>query len=179
LKLLASGKGATTLRARLTALLPVFAILLPIVVHLLWRTSTLGEGWARLQDFYFGRGYLSIPESIWSWVVGGAYAFTHGHEALVTFLLDRAAIFLALAASIALLRRREWAIGAFSLALVVASGLSGDHQSTIRYMAVVPALPIWLAGIGRRAWFDRVWVIGCVLLLGLLALLFSRDFWVA
>ena len=46
-------------------------------------------------------------------------------------------------------------------------------------MAVVPALPIWLAGIGRRAWFDRVWVIGCVLLLGLLALLFSRDFWVA
>lgn len=179
LKLLASGKGATTLRARLTALLPVFAILLPIVVHLLWRTSTLGEGWARLQDFYFGRGYLSIPESIGSWIVGGVYAFTHGHEALVTFLLDRAAIFLALAASIALLRRREWAIGAFSLALVVASGLSGDHQSTIRYMAVVPALPIWLAGIGRRAWFDRVWVIGCVLLLGLLALLFSRDFWVA
>ena len=85
----------------------------------------------------------------------------------------------AIAATVALLRRRDWVVGSFSLALVVASGRSGDHQSTIRYMAIVPALPIWLAGLGRRVWFDRIWSLGCTLLLALLLMLFSRDFWVA
>lgn len=174
-----SGGRPSSIRTRLAALLPLVAMFVPVAVHLLWRFSALGEGWARLQDFYFGRGYLSVVDTVGSWIVGGAYAFTHGHEALVTFLLDRAAIFLAIAATVALLRRRDWVVGSFSLALVVASGLSGDHQSTIRYMAVVPALPIWLAGLGRREWFDRAWTMGSVLLLGLLALLFSRDFWVA
>jgi ABC-type Fe3+-siderophore transport system permease subunit len=94
-------------------------------------------------------------------------------------VLDRVSIILALIASLALLRQRQIAIAAFSLALVAASGLSGDHQSTIRYMATVPALPIWLAGIGRRPWFDRIWSLGCTLLLALLLMLFSRDFWVA
>jgi hypothetical protein len=46
-------------------------------------------------------------------------------------------------------------------------------------MAIVPALPIWLAGIGHRPWFDRIWSLGCTLLLALLLMLFSRDFWVA
>lgn len=179
LRLAIANVSPTGIRARLASFVPAVAILLPVLVHLMWRVSALGEGWARLQDFYFGRGYLSITDTVGSWIVGGAYAVTHGHEALITFLLDRLAIFLALAASVALLRQRDRVIGAFSLALVIASGISGDHQSTIRYMAVVPALPIWLAGIGRRPWFDRVWVIGSAMLLGLLALLFSRDFWVA
>jgi hypothetical protein len=161
------------------AALPLLAIALPIVAHLLWRTSALGEGWARLQDFYFGRGYLSITKSLASWVQGAAYAWEYGREALVTYVLDRVSIILALIASLALLRQRQIAIAAFSLALVAASGLSGDHQSTIRYMAIVPALPIWLAGIGRRPWFDRIWSLGCTLLLALLLMLFSRDFWVA
>lgn len=185
-----SGGGATVgaaledLRRRrlaptLRAVLPLLAIALPVVVHLLWRTSALGEGWARLQEFYFGRGYLSITKSIASLVEGAAYAWEYGREALVTYVLDRASFLLALVGSLALLRSRQIAIAAFSLALVAASTLSGDHQSTIRYMAIVPALPIWLAGLGRRVWFDRIWSLGCTLLLALLLMLFSRDFWVA
>ena len=46
-------------------------------------------------------------------------------------------------------------------------------------MAIVPAIPIWLAHVGRRPWFDRAWSLACTLLLGLLALLYSYDFWVA
>jgi len=174
-----TGVRARGVRPLLLAALPLFAIAIPIVAHLLWRTSALGEGWARLQDFYFGRGYLSITNSIASWVTGAAYAWEYGREALVTYVLDRVSIILALIASLALLRQRQIAIAAFSLALVAASGLSGDHQSTIRYMAIVPALPIWLAGIGRRPWFDRAWSLGCTLLLALLLMLYSRDFWVA
>jgi hypothetical protein len=163
----------------LLAALPLIAIALPIAAHLAWRLSPLGEGWARLQDFYFGRGYLSIVGSIGSWVTGAGYALEFGKEALVTYALDRVAIVLALIASLALLRQRQIVIATFSLALIAASGLSGDHQSTIRYMAIVPALPIWLAGIGRRPWFDRAWSLGSTLLLALLLILFSRDFWVA
>ena len=174
-----SGVRHRGIKPILLTALPLLAVALPIVAHLLWRTSALGEGWARLQDFYFGRGYLSITNSLASWVTGAAYAFEQGREALVTYALDRISIILALIASLALLRQRQIAIAAFSLALVAASGLSGDHQSTIRYMAIVPALPIWLAGIGRRPWFDRAWSLGCTLLLALLLMLFSRDFWVA
>ena len=174
-----SGVRNRSIKPIFFAVLPLLAIALPIVAHLLWRTSALGEGWARLQDFYFGRGYLSITNSLASWVGGAAYAWEYGREALVTYALDRISIILALIASLALLRQRQIAIAAFSLALVAASGLSGDHQSTIRYMAIVPALPIWLAGIGHRPWFDRIWSLGCTLLLALLLMLFSRDFWVA
>ena len=163
----------------LLSALPLIAIALPIAAHLAWRLSPLGEGWARLQDFYFGRGYLSIVGSIGSWVTGAGYALEFGKEALVTYALDRVAIVLALIASLELLRQRQIVIATFSLALIAASGLSGDHQSTIRYMAIVPALPIWLAGIGRRPWFDRAWSLGSTLLLALLLILFSRDFWVA
>ncbi|MFM7504927.1 MAG: mannosyltransferase family protein [Candidatus Limnocylindrus sp.] len=162
-----------------SAALPLVAIGLPIVAHLIWRTSALGEGWARLQDFYFGRGYLSITDSVAAWVTGAAYAFEQGREALVTYALDRISLILAIVASLALLRQRQVEIATFSLALIATSGLSGDHQSTIRYMAIVPALPIWLAGIGSRPWFDRAWSLGCTLLLALLLMLFSRDFWVA
>jgi len=162
-----------------SAALPLVAIGLPIVAHLIWRTSALGEGWARLQDFYFGRGYLSITDSVAAWVTGAAYAFEQGREALVTYALDRISLILAIVASLALLRQRQVEIATFSLALIATSGLSGDHQSTIRYMAIVPALPIWLAGIGSRPWFDRAWSLGSALILALLLMLFSRDFWVA
>ncbi|MFM8628683.1 MAG: mannosyltransferase family protein [Candidatus Limnocylindrus sp.] len=161
------------------AALPLVAIGLPIVAHLIWRTSALGEGWARLQDFYFGRGYLSITDSAAAWVTGAAYAFEQGREALVTYALDRISLIMAIVASLALLRQRQVEIATFSLALIATSGLSGDHQSTIRYMAIVPALPIWLAGLGRRPWFDRAWSLGSALILALLLMLFSRDFWVA
>jgi len=161
------------------AAVPLLAIGLPIIAHLIWRTSALGEGWARLQDFYFGRGYLNITGSLAAWVTGAAYAFEQGREALVTYALDRISLILAVVASLALLRQRQVEIAAFSLALIATSGLSGDHQSTVRYMAIVPALPIWLAGLGRRPWFDRAWSLGSALILALLLMLFSRDFWVA
>jgi len=166
-------------RAVITAAAPLFACGLPVLVHLAWRFSSLGEGWALLQSFYFGRGYVSIVNSLGAWLNGASYALSQGHEAMFTYVLDRLSIVLALVASLALLRRREVALGAFSLALVLASGLSGDHQSTIRYMAIVPAIPIWLAHVGRRPWFDRAWSFACTLILGLLALLYSYDFWVA
>ena len=144
-------RSAASRRTRtvVAAGVPLVAIALPVLVHLAWRLSPLGEGWALLQSFYFGRGYLSIVGSLGSWVSGASYALSQGHEAMFAFVLDRASILLALVASLALLRRREVALGAFSLALIVASGLSGDHQSTVRYMAIVPAIPIWLAHVGQ------------------------------
>ena len=38
--------------------------LLPLAGYLLWRFSHLGEGWAALQSFYFGRGVLTLQSSI-------------------------------------------------------------------------------------------------------------------
>ncbi|MFM8177248.1 MAG: mannosyltransferase family protein, partial [Candidatus Limnocylindrus sp.] len=104
-----------------SAALPLVAIGLPIVAHLIWRTSALGEGWARLQDFYFGRGYLSITDSAAAWVTGAAYAFEQGREALVTYALDRISLIMAIVASLALLRQRQVEIATFSLALIATS----------------------------------------------------------
>jgi len=36
-----------------------------------------------------------------------------------------------------------------------------------------------LAWLGRRAVFDRVWVLGSTLLMGMLVMLFTFGFWVS
>ena len=56
---------------------------------------------------------------------------------------------------------------------------SGSPQSLIRYMLVLRPTFLCLGKLGNNRIFDRAWTIASLLLMGLLALLFSFDFWVA
>ena len=56
---------------------------------------------------------------------------------------------------------------------------SGAPQSLIRYVLGVPALYIALGRLGKNVVFDRAWSLASILLLGMEAMLFSFDMWVA
>lgn len=150
--------------------------ILPLAAYLAWRSSPLGQGWAELQPFYFGRGFLSLQRTLNDVRHVYEYAQSNG-QAAVYFSLEAAAILLALAASIWLLKR-DAPLALFGLAAALLSLLSGSMQSMARYVLIAPPLYIFLAHLGRHRTFDRLWVVASVLLLAMSAMLFAFDMWV-
>ncbi|MEI6291359.1 MAG: hypothetical protein WCP19_13090, partial [Chloroflexota bacterium] len=150
--------------------------LLPLAGYLMWRFSHLGEGWAALQSFYFGRGVFSIFESIASWKQAFVYAGTV-ESGMVYFIIEAGSVLLALTASLFLLRK-DPEVALFSLAIIMFSAVSGSAQSEARYMLTAPAMFIFLALLGRNKTFDRAWTLLSILLLGMSLMLFSFDMWV-
>ena len=151
--------------------------LLPLIGYLIWRHSALGMGWAELQEFYFGRGLMSVSKSIDDFKNAFEYARETGNAALIYFAIEIGSILIALIASIWLIRR-DPPVALFSLAVVSLSIFSGSAQSMARYMLIAPALYILLAHLGRNKTFDRAWTIFSILLLGMQATLFAFDMWV-
>lgn len=152
--------------------------LLPLAGYLLWRTSALGQGWAELQEFHFGRALMSIGGSIEAWKNAFDYARSlGGGHGQIYFAIEAGSILLALIASVWLLRH-DLAVALFSLAIVLLSVFSGSAGSMARYMLIVPALYIFLAQLGKNRTFDRAWTVFSILLLGMEASLFAEDMWV-
>jgi len=153
-------------------------ILLPLVGYAIWRYSELGEGWAELQRFYFGRGLMTVENSIEAWKNAYFYAMYQGKGAgFIYFWIDVLSIALAFIASLWLFRR-DVPLALFSLAVVLLSVMSGATNSMARYMIIVPALYILLAQLGKNKTFDRAWTVASLLLMGMEAMLFAVDFWV-
>jgi len=153
----------------------VIYTLLPLAAYLLWRYSVLGRGWKMLQGALFSRGLLSIESSIQDWTRAFQYAI-ETPSGMVYFGIEVFAVALALAAAIWLLRR-DPQVALFSLSIVVVSVLSGIAVSMARYVLVVPATYIFLAQLGRKPAFDRVWTVASILLMGMSVMLFSFDMW--
>lgn len=151
---------------------------LPLAGYFLWRNSALGQGWAELQEFHFGRGLMSIGGSIEAWKNAFEYALSEGGgHAQIYFAIEVGAILLALIASVWLVRR-DPAVSVFSLAVVLFSAFSGSAGSMARYMLIAPALYIFLAQLGKNKTFDRAWTLFSILLLGMEASLFAEEMWV-
>lgn len=152
------------------------AAILPLAGYAAWRFSPLGQGWADLQPGYFGRGLLSLENTIGSII----YMFNHAVEqpsAAVYLSIEVVSVLLALVASVWLLRRDQ-PVGLFSLAVVLLSLFSGSFQSLARYMLIAPAMFVFLAHLGGNKAFDRIWTLISILLFGVSAMLFAFDFWV-
>lgn len=152
--------------------------LLPLAGYLIWRDSALGQGWAELQEFHFGRGLISIGNTIEAWSNAFDYAIhVGGGPAHIYLAIDVGSILLAAIASLWLLPR-DPGTALFSLAIVFLSIFSGNSNSMARYMLIAPALYIFLAYLGRNKIFDRAWTIFSILLLGMEASLFAAEMWV-
>jgi hypothetical protein len=67
----------------------------------------------------------------------------------------------------------------FSIAVLAISFGSGPAQGIQRYILGAPAVFVMLAYWGKNPVFDRAWTIFSILLMGLLAMLFAFNFWVA
>ncbi|MBI5670284.1 MAG: hypothetical protein HZC41_20000 [Chloroflexi bacterium] len=171
----ARGAGWLTLsRERLAG---AVGVLLPLAAYLVWN-ATLGASFHAVEDGYFARGALLVEQSVQAWsdalkLVGGANPQTAAY-----YTLEFASMALALVACLFTLPRYP-GVALFGLAVLAISFTSGVPQSMIRYVVAVPSIYILLAWFGRSPAFDRSWSLISILLLGLLATLFTFDMWVA
>lgn len=157
---------------------------IPAGFYIIWR-SQFGEGFDFVQANFFGNGVLAIWSSILAWLevlpsLWGAQTTWTGAIPAQTgayYALEFAVIGLSAAAVFSL--RKERAIFAFSLFAWAIAVFNGSPHSMIRYMLVLPAIYIFLAKVGNRPMFDKLWTLLSILLMGLLVTLFSFDFWVA
>jgi hypothetical protein len=67
----------------------------------------------------------------------------------------------------------------FSIAIVLISWGSGPAQGIHRYVLGAPTVFIALARWGKNPVFDRAWTILSILLMGMLAMLYAFNMWVA
>ena len=154
------------------------SLLLPVVAYLAWSLSPMARNFYLVEEAWFGHRPFDLPSSIAAWKDAWGL-FTQGHiHARILHGMEFASILLALVSSLWLLRR-DVGLGIFCLLLLAVPSVSGSFQSMIRYMLVIPASYIFLAWLGRHPSFDRAWTILSTLLLGMEALLYAFDMWVA
>jgi len=154
------------------------ALVAPVAAYVVWSWSTWGRTFEVVQREYFGREMLNLDAAWDGWgraLTGFAEARP---ETRVYYGLEVAAVILAGVACAWAIRR--WPGPAlFGLAVLFISLASGEPQGMIRYVLAVPPVFLLLARLGDHPAFDRGWTTASVLLLGLLAALYSFDFWVA
>ena len=153
--------------------------LAPVAAFLVWRFTPLGRNFGDVEHEFFGRGVLQLRQSAATWwhvvgLVGGGRP-----ETRVYYGMELAATLAALFACLATLRRMPGP-SLFGLAALLLALTSGVAQGLVRFVLVVPSLFVVLGGIGERSpVLDRAWTVASVLLLGMLASLFTFDLWVA
>jgi hypothetical protein len=155
-----------------------FALIGPVAAYAVWATSAMGRAFELVQREYFGRELLNVEAAWngWSNALGGfAEALP---ETRAYYGLEVVAIVGAVIACVWAIRR--WpAASVFGLVTLGVSLASGAPQGMVRYALAVPAIFLVLARLGASPAFDRGWTIASVLLMALLAALYSVDFWVA
>ena len=154
------------------------AVLSPVISYGAWSISPLAEKFHRIESLFFGRKLLAISTSMDVWGRALQTFAQDNQQAKIYYALEFAAVLLAIVACLLLFKERP-EISAFGLAMVFFSLTSGVPQGMIRYVLVAPAIFWVLARWGRNLIFDKVWTLVSILLLGMEAMLFSFNFWVA
>jgi hypothetical protein len=131
-----------------------------------------------VETTYFGRGLFVLGPSSQGWIDGFASIGGGNPQSAAYYLLEGLSILLGFLAAISMLRTRP-ELALFSLAVVLISSTSGSAQGMIRYIMGAPATFLFLARLGRNPVFDRAWTIASTLVMGLLAILFTFNLWVA
>jgi hypothetical protein len=152
--------------------------LLPLGAFLAWKLSPWGRAFSIVEDQFFGRGIFLIKNSLSNWAVGYRAIFANNLQTRVYYLIEFGATLLGLVACFATLRRYP-AESLFGLAIIGISFFSGQAQGIQRYVIAAPSVFIFLATLGKNEIFDRAWTLGSVLLMGMLATLYTFNFWVA
>lgn len=153
--------------------------LAPVAAFLVWRLSPLGRNFGDVQREFFDRGALRLGQSLESWGHALGQLRAGRPETRVYYGMELAATAAAVGACLATLRRMPGA-SLFGLAAILVPLTSGVAQGFVRFVLVVPSLFVVLGGMGERSpVLDRAWTVASVLLLGMLATLFTFDLWVA
>lgn len=156
----------------------IVAGLLPLIAFGIWWLAQ-GERFELVEDEWFGRSLLGLERFIGGMFHAVDVILDGGNsQSRVYYLIEFTGLGLAVAACIATLKRYP-GIALYGLVGLFISVTSGAPQSLIRYVLVIPSIYIVLAYLGQNRVFDRVWTTASLLVMGMLATLFTFDMWVA
>jgi hypothetical protein len=165
-------------RDRAVLALFLFA-LAPVAAFAMWRFSILGVNFVAVERDYFGREAFRLGDSVRSWGHVLAQLRSGRPETRVHYGMEVAATVGSLGACLLTMRRMP-GISLFGLAVMAVPLTSGVAQGMLRFALAVPSVFVALGGMGERSRvLDRAWTVASVLLLGMLASLFTFDLWVA
>jgi mannosyltransferase PIG-V len=151
----------------------------PLIAFLIWKFSYLGLAFDFIESNYFGRGFLSLGYAFYAWAEAFRTMLTGTNPQHTAYYLTEFLGFaIGVIACIVTIKTHP-EIGWFSLAVVLISWGSGPAQGIHRYILGAPAVFIALARWGNNPVFDRAWTTLSILLMGLLAMLFAFNMWVA
>lgn len=151
----------------------------PLLAFLMWKFSYLGLAFDYIESNYFGRGFLSLGYAFYAWAESfqGMLSGTNPQHTAY-YLTEFLGLAIGVVACIATIKTHP-ELGWFSLAVVLISWGSGPAQGIHRYILGAPAVFITLARWGNHPVFDRAWTLLSILLMGMLAMLFAFNMWVA
>jgi hypothetical protein len=151
-------------------------VLVPLLTFALWRFSYNGLAFSKVEEEFFGRGFLSLDRTYYAWTEAIG-RFTSGNpQAAAYYAVEFLAILIGFAACIAGLRRHP-DIAWFGLLVVFLSFASGPAQGMHRYVLGAPPIFLYLSRLGQKPAFDRVWTLAGILLMGIMATMFMFDMW--
>lgn len=150
----------------------------PLVAFLAWKFSYLGLAFDFIETNFFGRGVLDLGTAFFFWSEAFKDMFVGVPERTAYFLTEYIGLTIGVIACVACLKH-DPEVAWFSLAVLVISFGSGPAQGIQRYILGAPAVFLMLARWGKNPVFDRAWTMFSILLMGLLAMLFAMNFWVA
>lgn len=151
-------------------------VLSPVFAYLIWRVSYYGLAFSRVEEEYFGRGLLSLGFTFISWQDAVRSLFGSNSQAAAYYAVEITAIILGFTACIRGLRRYP-DLAWFGLLVVFLSFTSGPAQGMHRYVLGAPPLFLFLAELGERPAFDRIFTIASILVMGVMAIMFMFDMW--
>lgn len=157
--------------------LELIALLSPLILHLIWRSSDWGAAFQQVQSGFFNCRLLNFPVAgqVWATAIGALGG--QNTAAIVHSAIELTAVGAGFLAGLAILRRYP-GIALYSLFILIVSTSCGTAWSQSRYLLTVPAIFIVLAQLGRSELFDRIWSMLSLMLLAMLTALFSFNYWV-
>jgi tetrahydromethanopterin S-methyltransferase subunit F len=138
----------------------------------------LGSAFDTVETNFFGRGVLNLGYAFSAWSEAYKSMFIGNSERTAYYLTEFIGLIIGVVTCVACLKYNP-EVALFSLAVLVISWGSGPAQGIQRYILAAPAVFVMLARWGRNPIFDRAWTIFSLLLMGLLAMLFAFNYWVA
>lgn len=148
----------------------------PLLAFGMWRISYYGQAFTIVEDVWFGRGLLEWGKTSYNWGVVLDILRAGVSQSSAYYGLELAGILFGFIACLVGLRRHP-DLALFGLAAVFLSFTSGQAQGMYRYILVIPPVFLLLARAGKHAAFDRSWSMVSLLLMSIMAALFSFDLW--
>ena len=150
----------------------------PAIAFLVWKFSILGLNFDVVETDYFGRGFINFGAAFYNWATAFHDMFIGHPQETAYFLTEFIGLFIGGLTSLICLRY-DPELAWFSLAVFLISLGSGPAQGIQRYILGAPAVFLMLARWGKHPAFDRAWTILSLLLMGMGAMLFAFNMWVA